>query len=214
MTRLYLISPPIISPSFEDGLEEALSAGDIAAFQLRLKNISDDEIIKSAIILKKICHKYNTPFFINDNIDIALKVKADGLHIGEDDGDIHTARKKLGAEVIIGVSCYNSMDKAIDAAENSANYISFGAFFDTRTKIPKARASLDLLEAWSKYTIIPSCAIGGINAENAHILKERGADFVAAISCIWEHKTGITSAVQEIIANLLPEIYEPNQKNS
>ena len=146
LTKLYLISPPIIKVNeFTKILTAVLKTGLVSCFQLRLKNIEDNFIISVAKDLIPICRQYNVPFILNDRLDLANEVNADGVHLGENDGSVIEARKLLGPKAIIGASCYNSKHLAMEAAESGADYVAFGAFFDTKTKIPKTKALNNIL---------------------------------------------------------------------
>lgn len=197
--QIYLISPPKIDlDKFYVQLSEAFSGGHIGAFQLRLKDTPDAEIIEAANVIMDLCHKNGAQFIMNDRPDLAKKVNADGVHIGSDDGDYDKARKILGTDKIIGVSCYDSSDRAIEFGEKGADYVSFGAFFPTKTKETKATPSVDILKFWSTNSVLPCVAIGGINADNCRLLADNGADFIAVISYVWDHKEGPEKAVEEL----------------
>jgi len=198
LTKLYLISPSeIIVNEFEKSLELVLKTGLVSCFQLRLKNIEDDFIISASKKLIPICKKYNVPFILNDRLDLANKMNADGVHLGESDGSILEARKLLGTKAIIGASCYNSKHLAMEAAEKGADYVAFGAFFETTTKQPKYKAELSTVEDWVYISQIPCVAIGGINALNCHGLVNAGVDFIAVIGCIWNNKEQPEIAIKQ-----------------
>jgi len=199
-TQLYIISPEKIDlPKFKVDLKNALEDGHVAVFQLRLKNISDEEIIKAGKELLPICHEYGVQFILNDQSDLAMRIGADGVHIGEEqDGTVEQARKILGKRKIIGVSCYGSVDRAMDMAEAGADYVAFGAFYPTTTKEPKARPDAEILTWWVTNSEIPCVAIGGIKAENCSPLVKAGADFIAVVSAIWNHSKGSKEAVKEL----------------
>ena len=189
MTKLYIISPANININeFPSSLEEVLKTGLVACFQLRLKNLNDQELINISKVLKPICNKFDVPFILNDRLDLANKIGADGVHLGEDDSSILDARKLLGPKAIIGASCYNSKHLAMQAAEQGANYIAFGAFFETKTKKTKTKAVISLIEDWVLISDIPCVAIGGIDSKNCHELIEAGVDFIAVIGAIWNNK--------------------------
>ena len=186
MAKLYPISPPKIDlPKFKEQLKSVLDRPDIGLFQLRLKDISDSEFLKAAEELLPICNAAKVPFLINDSAEIAVKCGADGLHIGEDDGAFEHARSLLGGGKIIGVSCYNSIERASKMAQLGADYISFGAFFPTTTKIPKTKADISVIHEWKKTSKTPCSVIGGINFENKETLEKAGADYICMISAIW-----------------------------
>ena len=206
MAKLYLISPPQIELNkFVEQYKSAILTGGVAAFQLRLKDVDDDYIIRAAEKLMPIALENEVPFIINDSVNIAKKINASGVHLGGDDLAIKQAREVLGGDYIIGASCYNSIDLAIDAAQSGADYVSFGAFHPTKTKIAKAKAELKILETWSTATQIPACAIGGITPENCQPLIEAGADFICVISYIWNHPQSAAKAVAEFQSVILSE---------
>ncbi|HXV23654.1 MAG TPA: thiamine phosphate synthase [Alphaproteobacteria bacterium] len=197
--RLYLITPERLDPKpFADMLARALDAGDVAAVQLRLKGVTDDDIRAAALALKPIVQKRGVAFLLNDRPDLAAEVGADGVHIGADDMPYAKARALVGADAIVGVSCYASRHDALVAAEAGADYVAFGAFFPTRTKEPPARAGIDLLEWWSEIMTVPCVAIGGITAENCAPLVQAGADFLAVVSAVWDHPDGPGAGVANL----------------
>ena len=188
MTKLYIISPANININeFPSSLEEVLKTGLVACFQLRLKNINEQELINISKVLKPICNKFDVPFILNDRLDLANKIGADGVHLGEDDSSILDARKLLGPKAIIGASCYNSKHLAMKAAEQGANYVAFGAFFETKTKKAKTKAVMSLIEDWILISDIPCVAIGGIDSKNCHELIKAGVDFIAVVGAIWNN---------------------------
>jgi len=201
---LYLVSPThFVLAEFLPKLEEALAASDVVkSFQLRLKDAQDDDVIVAANAILPICRKYDVAFLINDRPDLVVKCDADGVHLGQDDMSVNDARKIVGANRIIGVSCHASKDMAFDACEQGADYVAFGAFFPTKSK-PQEKVEkwgvpgIELVEFWSQYTNIPCVAIGGVNAENCKLLIDAGADFIAAITAVWEHPKGAGEAVKE-----------------
>ena len=199
--RLYLISPPIIDlPAFEQDFAAALEGGDVACFQLRLKNAegvaaSDDEILAACEALLPIAQAKNVAFIINDRPDLALKAGADGVHIGQEDMTYQEARALLGNEQIIGVTCHDSRHLAMVAGEAGADYVAFGAFFPTQTKNPKSKAAPEILSWWQENMQPPCVAIGGIQLENAPILIAAGADFLAVSHGVWGYAKGAKQAV-------------------
>jgi thiamine-phosphate pyrophosphorylase len=200
MTKLYLISPPQIKlHDFKKNLKTALGAGEIGAFQLRLKNTDISEIKKAVAELLPICHEYGAPFFINDHFELAREFKVDGIHIGQEDGNLKAIREEFGKDMIIGVSCQNSKHSAMVAAENGADYVSFGAFYETKTKEGVAKADLDILSWWLEYTKIPCSAIGGINIKNISEVAKYQPDFICVISAIWNNPEKIENAVKELV---------------
>jgi thiamine-phosphate pyrophosphorylase len=198
-TRLYLITPPALDPDrFAKELKEALAGGDVACLQLRLKEVDDDTIRRTARILKPIAQDRNVAFIMNDRPDLAAELDCDGVHVGEEDAPYVEARRLMGADRIVGVTCGASRDRAITAAEAGADYVAFGAFFPSITKTAtKYRATPELLSDWSETTVVPCCAIGGITQQNCDPLVEAGADFLAVISAIWSHPKGPRAAVAE-----------------
>ena len=198
LTKLYLISPPNINVNeFIFSLDDVLNTGLVSCFQLRLKNVKDEDIIESSKALKPICNKYHVPFILNDRLDLVNKVEADGVHLGEDDGSILEARKLLGPKAIIGASCYNSKHLAMKAAEEGADYVAFGAFFATITKDPKTKADINIIKDWTLISNIPCVAIGGINSSNCKELVDAGADFIAVVGSIWNKNDDPKSAVNK-----------------
>lgn len=200
MSQLYIISPEKIEIApFSKRLKNVVEDGNVSVFQLRLKNVDDEFIIDACEKLIPICHKKNIQFILNDRPDIAAKVGADGVHIGEDqDGTCEGAREILGKDKVIGVSCYGSVDRAMDMAAKGADYVAFGAFYPTTTKKPKARPEPEILKWWVTNSTVPCVAIGGINSENCKPLVNEGADFIAVVSAIWGHPKGEKFAVNEL----------------
>ena len=135
-------------------------------------------------------------FIVNDRPDLANKLGADGVHVGQEDASYADARALLGPERIVGVTCHNSRHLAIEAAEAGADYVAFGAFYPTATKEPKTRAEPEILEWWSEMMVVPCVAIGGITVENAPPLIEAGADFLAVAAGVWDHPDGPAAAVK------------------
>jgi thiamine-phosphate pyrophosphorylase len=195
--RLYLVTPPQLEPrAFAETLKRALSGGDVASLQLRLKNVSDDEIVRAGDLLLPIAQRANVAFIVNDRPDLACQIGADGVHVGQEDASYKEAREYLGPHRIVGVTCHDSRHFAIEAAEAGADYVAFGAFYPTATKEPKTRADPDIIKWWSEIMVVPSVAIGGITVENAWPLVEAGADFLAVSSGVWDHPEGPAAAVK------------------
>jgi thiamine-phosphate pyrophosphorylase len=195
--RLYLITPPEIElPAFAETLTRALDAGDVASLQLRLKDVSDEEIRRAAEVLMPIAQARDVAFLVNDRPDLAASLGADGVHIGQDDATYAEARGLLGRDKIVGVTCHNSRDLAFEAGEAGADYVAFGAFYPTLTKAPKAHADIELLQWWAETMTVPVVAIGGIIVENAMPLVEAGADFLAISAGVWNHPQGPAAAVK------------------
>jgi len=198
--RLYLISPPRLSAAnFLGPLKEALKGGDVASFQLRLKDIGDDEIRRAVDMLRPVVQAAGAAFILNDRPDLAAELGCDGVHIGQEDASYAEARRLL-PNGIVGVTCHDSRHLAMEAGEAGADYVAFGAFFPTQTKEPKTRADIDLLRWWGEMMVVPCVAIGGITVQNAPILVEAGADFLAVSAGVWEHPDGPQDAVRQFNA--------------
>lgn len=200
--QLYLISPLNVDGDFPSQLEAALSEGPVAAFQFRVKDIDQHEAARLATPLQEICARYDVAFIVNDSIALAKRIKADGVHLGQEDGDPAEAREQLGRDAQIGVTCHNSRHLAMEAAEGGADYVAFGAFFPTKTKEVKHLADLETLEMWSQFTEVPCVAIGGITPDNAKAVIDTGADFIAVSGAVWNHPDGPVSAVKAFNALL------------
>jgi thiamine-phosphate pyrophosphorylase len=200
--QLYLISPLEVGGDFPARLEAALSAGPVAAFQFRVKGIDQHKAVDLAAPLQEICARHDVAFIVNDSISLAKRIKADGVHLGQGDGDAREARAELGKDAQIGVTCHNSRHLAMEAAEAGADYVAFGAFFPTSTKQVEHHAELETLELWSQFTEVPCVAIGGITPDNAKPLIEAGADFLAVSSAVWNHPGGPAAAVEAFNALL------------
>ncbi len=195
---LYLVTPPRFDPKFfKDSFKAALDGGHIEAIQLRLKNVCDDDIRRACEILLPIASSYSINFLVNDRPDLALEMACNGVHIGQEDGTYKQARKIIGPDKIIGVTCHDSRHLSMEAAEQGADYVAFGAFYPTSTKQAKFKANLEILEWWHEIMLPPCVAIGGITIENCHPLVEAGADMLAVISGVWDHPVSPTQAVQE-----------------
>jgi thiamine-phosphate pyrophosphorylase len=194
--RLYLLTPPKLDGSFDAVLKHALDGGDVASLQLRLKGTSDDEILRAGERLMRIAQARDVAFIVNDRPDLARKLGADGVHVGQEDASYAEARAVLGPNAIVGVTCHDSRHLAIEAAEAGADYVAFGAFFTTSTKDAKTRAEVELLSWWQEMMTVPCVAIGGITVENAGPLVEAGADFLAVASGVWDHADGPQAAVR------------------
>lgn len=203
MSQIYLISPPQIElKSFSSRLENALKTSLVPVFQLRLKGYEISEIKKIAHELKKICHANDCLFLLNDSYQIAVDVAADGVHFGAEDGSVALARKKSPQNFIIGASCYDSKHLAMEAAEQGADYLSFGAFFASKTKKSRGHPTTEILTWCSEMMNLPIVAIGGINDENGHFLAKAGADFLSVISYVWDHPQGEVEAVKRLYSSL------------
>jgi len=194
--RLYLITPPKIDRVvFRDDLAAALDAGDVAAIQLRLKNVSDDEIKRAVDILLPVADARGVTFIMNDRPDLATETGCGGVHIGQEDVKYDAARAAVGDNRVVGVTCHDSKHLAMVAGEKKADYVAFGAFFPTQTKDARYHAEPELLAWWSEMMIVPVVAIGGITIDNCPPLVAAGADFLAVVSAVWDHPDGPATAV-------------------
>ena len=205
--RLYLISPPVVADfdKFAADVADALSGGDVACFQLRLKNrdgapAPDDDILRLADLLLPVARQSGAAFLINDRPDLAKASGADGVHIGQQDAAYREARALLGEAASIGVTCHNSIHLAMIAGEAGADYVAFGAFHPTETKAAPTAADPEILTIWRETTIVPSVAIGGVTAGNCGALVRAGADFIAVSGAVWGHAKGPGAAVAELNA--------------
>ncbi|MDD2703971.1 MAG: thiamine phosphate synthase [Acidocella sp.] len=197
--RLYLITPPVLPANFEDQLAAALDAGDVAALQLRLKDVPDTELQKTIDRLRPIAQSRDVAFILNDRPDLAVKLGCDGAHVGQTDMKVRDARKILG-DLTLGVTCHNSRHLAMEAGEAGADYVAFGAFFPTATKEPPEMAEIETLRLWAEVMEIPCVAIGGINAQNCAPLVQAGADFLAVVGAVWNHPEGPAAGVRAMLA--------------
>lgn len=194
--RLYLITPPKFEPrAFADELKRALDGGDVASLQLRMKDVSDGDILRAAEVLMPIAQKRDVAFILNDRPDLAHMMRADGVHIGQGDASYAEAREIVGKDAIVGVTCHGSRDLAFEAGEAGADYVAFGAFYPTQTKEVQFRADVELLRWWAEAMVVPVVAIGGITVENAKPLIEARADFIAVSSGVWNFPAGPQAAV-------------------
>ena len=178
-------------------MKRALSGGDVASLQLRLKDVSDDDVLRAGERLMRIQQAHDVAFIVNDRPDLAKKLGADGVHLGQEDAPYAEARALLGPDRIIGVTCHNSRHLAMEAAEAGADYVAFGAFYPTATKEPKTRAEPEILTWWQDIMEAPCVAIGGITIQNALPLVEAGADFLAVAAGVWAHADGPEAAVRQ-----------------
>lgn len=188
--QLYLISPLDVGGTFADRLARALDAGiaahaPVAAFQFRVKDTDEHGAARLAEPLQRICADRDVAFIVNDSVSLAKRLGADGVHLGQEDGDVAEARQRLGREAQIGVTCHASRHLAMEAGEAGADYVAFGAFFPSLTKDAKHHAEPDLLAWWSTLFEIPCVAIGGITPANCAPLVSAGADFLAVSHAVW-----------------------------
>ena len=201
--RLYLVTPPTLEPvTFALQLQEALDAGDVACVQLRLKTADGaatadaDTIRRACEVLRPIAQERDVAFILNDRPDLAAETGCDGVHIGQSDGRYADARRLVGTDAIVGVTCHDSRHLAMVAGEQGADYVAFGAFHPTNTKPSPYRPTPEILEWWSDLMEIPCVAIGGITPENCAPLVRAGADFIAVVTAAWNHPEGPAAAVR------------------
>ena len=202
--RLYLITPPAIADldAFAAVLAQALDAGDVAALQIRLKEADDAAVLKAVQILKPVAHAHGVAVILNDRPDLAARSGCDGVHVGQSDASYAEARRTMGPDAMIGVTCHDSRELAMDAAEAGADYVAFGAFFPTDTKATTHRPDPEILTIWQETVETPCVAIGGITPDNAAGLARAGADFVAVSSAVWGAPEGPAAAVRAFEAAL------------
>lgn len=197
MTQLYLISPPQIRlESFLPELDAALSAGLVSVFQLRLKDLEESQMAAHIPPVLEICRAHGVPMIVNDHVQLAARFDCEGVHVGQKDMSVREARQILGPDKTVGATCHDSRHLAMLAAEAGADYVAFGAFYPTKTKDYGFRPKPDLLRDWSDMTTVPCVAIGGITPENCAPLVEAGADFIAVVSYVWEHKSGAKAGIE------------------
>ena len=196
--RLYLITPPAIADldAFAGELEAALGAGDVAALQIRLKPAGDDQVRAAVRRFMPIAHRHGVAVILNDRPDLAAELGCDGVHVGDEDPAVETARRILGPHAMIGATCRDSRHQAMEAAEAGADYVAFGAFFPTDTKQTTARPDPEILTIWQETMAVPCVAIGGITVDNAAVLIAAGADFLAVSGGVWRHPEGPAAAVR------------------
>ena len=195
--QLYLISPLDVGGDFPERLGQALSGGPVAAFQFRVKGIDQHRAAALAEPLQRICAAHEVAFIVNDDMGLARRLGADGVHLGQGDGDPRQARALLGPSAQIGITCHDSRHLAMEAGEAGADYVAFGAFFPTSTKDTSHRPDPSILAWWSRLFEMPCVAIGGITPENGRVLVDAGADFLAVCSAVWGHEKGPAAAVAE-----------------
>jgi thiamine-phosphate pyrophosphorylase len=204
LCRLYLITPPRLDDlaAFGHALAHALDAGDVAALQIRLKDV-DEAIVAAAVdALSPIAAARNVAVILNDRPDLAARLGCDGVHIGQDDAPYAEARRLMGRDRIVGVTCHDSRHLAMEAAEAGADYVAFGALYPTGTKDAKTRCELDILSIWQETMEVPCVAIGGITVATAREVAKAGADFVAVSAGVWSHGEGPAAAVKALNAEI------------
>lgn len=195
--QLYLITPPVLEDidGFAHSLERALDAGPVAALQIRLKPATDPVIEAAVRRLAPIAQSRGVAVILNDRPDLAVALGCDGVHVGQSDTPVASARRIMGRTAMIGATCHGSRHLAMEAAEAGADYVAFGAFFPTLTKEAMHRPEPDILTIWQETMEIPCVAIGGITVERAPELIEAGADFLAVSQGVWGHPKGPEHAV-------------------
>jgi thiamine-phosphate pyrophosphorylase len=198
--RLYLVTPPVLEPrAFAEILARALDAGDVAALQLRLKDVDDDAVRRAIDVLRPVAQSRDVAFLLNDRADFAVQCGCDGAHLGQEDGD-HAAARRLLGDRMLGISCHGSRHLAMQAGEAGADYVAFGAFFPSGTKQTEHTAEPEVLSWWSEMFELPSVAIGGITPANCAPLVQAGADFLAVVSAVWNHPEGAAAGVRAMNA--------------
>ena len=199
--QLYLITPPAFEPAaFSPVLEAALQGGPVAALQIRLKDAGDDAVRAAVQALTPLCHAKDVAVILNDRPDLAAALGCDGVHIGQQDMSYGEARRLMGPDRTVGVTCHDSRHLAMEAAEAGADYVAFGAFFPTSTKEAPTRADPEILRWWSELMTTPCVAIGGITPDNAAPLIKAGADFLAVSAGVWHHEAGPAVAIGRFAA--------------
>jgi thiamine-phosphate pyrophosphorylase len=183
--ELYLISPQEVGGLFPERLKAAFGGGPVAAFQLRVKDVGEHELARLADPLQRICDDHDVAFIVNDSVALAKRIGADGVHLGQSDGDLREARAILGPSVQIGRTCHDSRHLAMQAGEDGADYVAFGAFYETTTKPSHYRPQPQILSWWAALFEVPCVAIGGITPANVTPLVAAGADFVAVCQAIF-----------------------------
>ena len=202
--QLYLISQLKVDGGFPDRLAAALEAGSVAAFQFRVKDVGQHEAARLAEPLRRLCADRDVAFVVNDSVALAKRLGADGVHLGQGDGDLREARAALGPGVQIGVTCHDSRHLAMEAGEAGADYVAFGSFYPTTTKAVAHRATPALLSWWATMFELPCVAIGGITPGNVGPLVAAGADFLAVSAGVWMHERGEVAAVRAFAEVLTP----------
>ena len=199
--RVYLITPPSLDPlPFADRLAAALDGGDVAAVQLRLKDAKDDDWRRAIDALRPVTQSRGVAFLLNDRADLVRDTGCDGVHVGQEDMPAREARALIGPDLTLGVTCKGSRDLAMRAGEDGADYVAFGAFFPSGTKDVTRFIEPDILRWWSELMELPSCAIGGITANNCAPLVQAGVDFLAVVGSVWNHPNGPAAGVRALNA--------------
>jgi thiamine-phosphate pyrophosphorylase len=204
LCRLYLITPARLDDlaAFGHVLAHALDAGDVAALQIRLKGVPDEIVAAAVDALTPIAASRGAAVILNDRPDLAARLGCDGVHIGQDDTPLAEARRIVGPDRTIGVTCHDSLHLAMEAAEGGADYVAFGAFFPTTTKDASTRADPELLTGWQQDMVVPCVAIGGITVATARQIAAAGADFIAVSAGVWSYGDGPSAAVKAFNAEI------------
>jgi thiamine-phosphate pyrophosphorylase len=204
LCRLYLITPPSLDDlaGFGRTLAHALDAGDVAALQVRLKDVPDEILAAAVDALMPIAQARGVAVILNDRPDLAVRLGCDGVHVGQEDAPLAEARRLVGPDRMVGVTCHDSLHLAMQAAEAGADYVAFGAFFPTATKDAPTRADLELLTGWQQDMLIPCVAIGGITVATARQIAAAGADFLAVSAGVWSYGDGPAAAVEAFNAEI------------
>ena len=210
--RLYLVTPPRLDDpkGFALTLEQALSAGDVAALQIRLKDVRDEVIAAAVQALKPVAQAHGAALILNDRPDLAAALGCDGVHVGQDDAPLAEARRLMGPAAMVGVTCHDSRHLGMEAAEAGADYVAFGAFFETGTKAPKTRCEPEVLSIWQETMQTPCVAIGGITVATARELARAGADFLAVSAGVWGFPEGPAAAVAAFHREMAAGVAERN----
>jgi thiamine-phosphate pyrophosphorylase len=206
--RIYLITPPRLDPvTFADSLAAALDAGGpdaaVAAVQLRLKDVGDDDWKRAIDALRPVAQARDVAFLLNDRAELVRQTGCDGVHVGQDDMPARQARALMGPDTILGVTCKGSRDLAMQAGEDGADYVAFGAFYPSGTKDVSGFIEPDILQWWSELMELPCCAIGGITPGNCAPLVQAGADFLAVVGCVWDRPDGAAAGVRALNAAIV-----------
>ena len=198
--QLYLITPPKFGTggvtAFANTLAAALDAGEVACVQLRLKGVTETEIRQAIEIFCPVAQERDVAFIINDRADLAAEMGCDGVHVGQDDIAYDEARRLVGNDAIVGVTCKSSRELAFEAGDAGADYVAFGAFFPSTTKAITTPADMEILAWWQEIMTVPCVAIGGITVNNCDAVIDAGADFLAVSAGVWDFEGGPASAVK------------------
>lgn len=209
--KLYLISPQEVGGTFPDRLKAALAGGPVAAFQLRVKYVDEHALARLAEPLQRLCADAGCAFIVNDSMALAKRIGADGVHLGQSDGDPREARALLGPGAQIGRTCHDSRHLAMEAGEAGCDYVAFGAFYPTTTKPSHYRPKPEILSWWASLFEIPCVAIGGITPDNVRPLVDAGADFIAVCQAVWgvDDPGAAVARFDEVFAQALGSLQPP-----